>query len=223
VSVAVRESVFHFCVVQLVFINAAKNPVNSADNTDKDYAFMKNLQKKALIVVFTFFPLTGLFAANVSFMVLETGAGAFKVDGMANIWEEGFLDAFFNAGHIISNARTVKLDFFPEEELPDAVITDFKEAKEGRSDYFIVVLLNYEAEVNGMTAPESVTMKLYNVTPYKFIFGKTITRKKNGNAEIDKGSNRVLPLNIKQSREEFLDAQKAAQEIIPYIITRRVF
>jgi len=190
---------------------------------------MLNSRKTGLSLFFVCFLSAGslapAYAANVSFMVVETGEGANSVSGTANIWEEGFLDAFFSAGYIVSNAQTAKIASFPEGELPALVINDFNEAKEGKSDYFIVVVLKYSSNSNtanaASAAPDSVAIKLYSVDPYKLITEKKITRKLDSSAINYKDKTGEAALSPEQGKEEFADAQKAAREIIPFLAGRK--
>jgi hypothetical protein len=142
---------------------------------------MKKLPVKPLVFGL-FFIATSFFslhAANVSFIVLETGAGAAAARGPAGLWEEGIMEVFFNDGHIISNAKARKINTFPPQEFPEEALRDFQEADEGGSEYFIVAFLNYGEEIKtGISKPQSVTLRLYNVAPYRFL-AETIVKEAN--------------------------------------------
>lgn len=111
------------------------------------------------------------YAANVSFVVIETGAAAQAAQGTAELWEGGIMDVFFDAGHVVSNARAKKMSVIPAEEFPEGALRDFQEADEGGSEYFIIAFLNYAEASEGAEAgaPESVRLRLYKVAPYKFL------------------------------------------------------
>jgi hypothetical protein len=138
---------------------------------------MKNLPVKPLFfglffIVSSFF---SLYAANVSMVVLETGAAALAAREPAGLWEEGIMEVFFNDGHIISNAKAKKIGAFPKQEFPEEALRDFQDADEGGSKYFIVALLNYGDELcAGAARPVSVTIRLFHVTPYQFLTETTI-------------------------------------------------
>jgi hypothetical protein len=160
------------------------------------------LPKRLSLLTVLLLALTGsLFAANVSFIVLESGTAAVAAKNAATLWEDGIMEVFFNNGHIISNAKTRKIPVFPKEELPEEALREFQEADEGGSEYFMVALLNYSDSSNEVYAtPESVTIRLYSVSPYKFIAEKTI---------IEKNKNTV--------EDELNNAKKIAGEIVWYI------
>jgi hypothetical protein len=154
--------------------------------------------------------LTGpLFAANVSFIVLESGKAASASRNTATIWEDGIMEVFFNNGHIISNAKSKKIPLFPKEELPEEALRDFQDADSGGSEYFMVALLNYSDDGSEEYAtPKSVTIRIYAVSPYKFIAEKTMDDK---NKSLGVGKN-------KNSADDALgNAKKLAGEIVWYI------
>ncbi|MDR2864974.1 MAG: hypothetical protein LBV68_05120, partial [Spirochaetaceae bacterium] len=99
---------------------------------------MKNILPKVLFFTFFLCMLTFFsYAANVSFMVIEVGSGTSGLKRTYEVWEDGILEVFFNAGHIISNAQVQKIPFYPNAELPEEAVRDFREAGEGGSEYFI--------------------------------------------------------------------------------------
>jgi hypothetical protein len=140
---------------------------------------MKNLPVRPLLfgLFFIASSFCSIYAATVSFIVLETGAAAAAAKGPAGLWEEGIMEVFFNDGHIISNAKARKITTFPKQEFPEEALRDFQEADEGGSEFFIIALLTYGADDSGKNPlPESATLRLYNVKPYKFLTEKTIEK-----------------------------------------------
>jgi hypothetical protein len=119
-----------------------------------------------------------LYAASVSFMVIETGTGAKAAGNAAKQWEDGIMDAFFSAGHIISNAPMLYLSSYPQGEIPPAAKRDLSDAGAGFSDYFIIAFLNYDDTVPaGQSKPKSVSLRLYKVSPYRFLVEKSLSEK----------------------------------------------
>jgi hypothetical protein len=167
-----------------------------------------NLPQRSILTVLLLVLAQGsLFASNVSFIVLESGNAATVAKNAAILWEDGIMEVFFNNGHIISNAKSRKIPEFPKEELPEEALRDFQEADEGGSDYFMVALLNYSNKSDEVAAmPESVTIRLYSVSPYKFIVEKTIVEKK----EARTGEKNT-------TEYELNNAKKLADEIVWYI------
>ena len=86
-----------------------------------------------------------LHAANVSLLVTETGIPSRGASGrMAAAWEDGILDTFFEAGHIVSGAPSIRLaDSRPEDGLPPEVEERRIEAELGGMEYFLLAAVDY--------------------------------------------------------------------------------
>ena len=117
----------------------------------------------------------GIEAANVSFLIIETGlpleAGASQ---HSELWESGLFDVFFDAGHIASNAPVLRLEAKPEGEFPQEALDDLQEATEGGAEYFIIALLDYNPAVQ---SPQNITLQLFGINPYNKIFEQHYTGK----------------------------------------------
>lgn len=153
----------------------------------------------ALSVLWTF-PLS---AATVSFLVIETGLG--EGEGrkdFSSLWETGLMDVFFDAGHIVSNSPIMRFPVDPEEEFPADALAELDEAREGGADFFIIALLDYEGSLPGgnKRPPKTVSLRLFGVNPYRLLFEQSYSG--------------VVSLS---ADEEFLNARKAAQVIIPHL------
>lgn len=85
-------------------------------------------------------------AATVCVLVVESGlpAEAERVEA-SSAWEAGLMDAFFDAGHIVTNGplfREEKLDGKVGPTLPDRNF-GLLAAKDGGADYLSIVVLDY--------------------------------------------------------------------------------
>jgi hypothetical protein len=123
--------------------------------------------------ILTFVLVTGsLHAHTISFIVGETGISpdAPLVEA-SNRWETGLMDAFFNEGHIVSNAPILRIDQPAGEELPPEFRRDFFDAREGGVEYLILALLEYQGlrGTSGRLRPARVSLRLFRVSPYQFI------------------------------------------------------
>ncbi|MFA6505194.1 MAG: hypothetical protein WCT14_03795 [Treponemataceae bacterium] len=102
-------------------------------------------------------------AATVSVLMFETGVqeDAPKIEA-TSAWESGVMDAFFNAGHIVSNADTKRLN---APGLPSSSV-GLVEAREGGADFVVYISLDYgpSAEAIGKVriAPRAVSYRLCN-------------------------------------------------------------
>lgn len=79
-------------------------------------------------------------AATLSIQMYETGVpeNAPKIEA-TSAWEAGLLDAFFEAGHIVSNAETKRLE---KKGLPSTSV-GLAEAREGGAEFIIALSLDY--------------------------------------------------------------------------------
>jgi hypothetical protein len=152
------------------------------------------------------------FAHTVSFMVVETGL---RQEGPAmestNRWENGLMDVFFDAGHIVSNALVLRIDRKPTTDLPDEARRDFEEAREGGVDFFILAFLDYrsqnESEQNDPSHPDPtprrVSLRIFRVNPYQFIFEEGYSEG-----------------NTSPGGDELTRAKNAARLILPHLRNR---
>ena len=106
-------------------------------------------------------------AANVSFLVIETGLPLeAEINHHSELWESGLLDVFFEAGHIVTNAPVLRLETKPSQEFPDEAEHDLEEAIEGGAEYFVIALLDYK----DTQTPQTISLKLFGINPHRKIF-----------------------------------------------------
>jgi hypothetical protein len=139
------------------------------------------------------------------------------------LWENGLMDVFFDAGHIVSNAPIMRIPEKTTEKLPDPVRIEFDQARNGGADYFIMVLLEYPASiVNGIPGsdespasggaevswgkpvsggkPEKVYMRIFSVSNETLVY------------EIACAGTVRLDVN-----EELIEVKKNAAKLIPQL------
>ena len=88
-----------------------------------------------------------LFAANVSFLVMETGLPKESASSQYSaLWESSLMDVFFESGHIVSNAPRIRLARAPDPgEFPPEAETDYADAIVGGMDYFLIAIVDYSS------------------------------------------------------------------------------
>jgi len=107
----------------------------------------------------TAFPLD---AANVSFLIMETGqsiedpAGQYPV-----LWESGLLDVFFESGHIVTNFPIIQIVKKPADDFPGEAKEDFENAQKGGMDFFLVGIVDY--------TQSGVSLRLFSTKSPKMI------------------------------------------------------
>ena len=161
------------------------------------------MMKKCLAIMafLSVFFVPGIKAANVSFLVVETGlsfeAGANQHSGL---WEDGLLDVFFDAGHIVSNAPILRIEAKPAWGFPEEAEGDLNEAIEGGADFFILAFLDYTV---GANAPQNIFLQLYRIDPYKKIFEQQYTGK-----------------TFKSNKEEYDNLKAIVKGLVPHLNDR---
>jgi hypothetical protein len=138
-------------------------------------------------------------AHTVSFIVVETGLPPEQgVSEYSGFWENGLLDTFFDAGHIVSNAPVLRLDAPPSKQFPEEAAGSLDEANAGGADYFVLALLDYRA--GSASGPGQVSLRLFRISPFRFIREEKFTGPQSARAG-----------------EDFISAKQAALKILPYL------
>jgi len=149
-----------------------------------------------------------LMAATVSVLVIETGLPSGKGQSQsASVWESGVMDAFFDAGFIVSNAPSLQLDIAPSMQLPIEARRYYEEARLGGADFFVVVQLIYPNQPDGLTSgasvqeqPKSVSIAVFKISSGELIYQASVGSRNFGNPS-----------------EEFLIAKQNTGKIILHI------
>jgi hypothetical protein len=147
---------------------------------------MKKLFITLIILIMGFMP---LMAATVSVLVIETGLPNGKGQSpSASVWESGVMDAFFDAGYIVSNAPSLQLDKPPSAQLPIEARRQYEEAILGGADYFVIVQLNYPDQPNAAASqtqvkeqPKSVSITVFKVSSGELIYETPVDNRNFGN------------------------------------------
>ena len=162
------------------------------------------MKKQFLVVCLFALVLFSLPAATVSFLVIETGlpSGSASPES-SSLWESALMDAFFDAGHIVSNAPIMRMesgirDRESGEKFPAEAQSEFDQARMGGSEYFIVAVLEYPD--TNYEKPQLVQLRLFRVLDGEFLYETTVT------------GTRGMP-----SSDEFLDAKKVAGNLLPQL------
>jgi hypothetical protein len=128
----------------------------------------KNIVSGLLFCVFATFPLN---AANVSFLVMETGLPEESRSSQYSVmWENGLLEIFFDYGHIVSNAPLMRIFDKPDGAFPSEAERDFEGAKAGGMDFFIIAIIDYTPPRGAENPrPQNVILRLFNTKSEQMI------------------------------------------------------
>ena len=146
--------------------------------------------KKAVFLAL-FFPVFAIFplnAANISFLIMETGLSENRSSRYSVLWESGLFEILFEHGHIVSNAPTMRVSEKPEAAFPSDAERDYEDAKRGRMDFFIIAIINYPGQKSGtMQKPQNVVLRLFNTRTERMIHEQIFsdTKSKSSREEYD--------------------------------------
>jgi len=136
-------------------------------------------------------------AYMVSFFVLETGVADNIVNSEHSMnWESAFMDVFFDAGYIVSNAPALRMRTRPES-IEHAASYEFDDALNGGVDYMFIVHLDY---LQGSPSPGNITIHLYKMIPFIKLTERSMTAR-----------------TYRSSREELDDYKSIVGGFIPLI------
>jgi hypothetical protein len=131
------------------------------------------IPRKGFCLFFVFFCLSlSASAYTVSFLVIETGLPeAGSVQEASGLWENSLLAAFFDAGHIVSNAPILRLPRPPGEGFPEAAREDFEEAIAGGAEFFVLALLDYrDTRDDAVLKPRQISLRAFNTRSGQMVY-----------------------------------------------------
>jgi hypothetical protein len=134
-------------------------------------------------------------ATMVSFYLIETGLSENAEDNQLSfLWENAFMDVFFDAGFIVSNAPILRMPNKPVGDIMSQV--NMTAVRNAGIDYLLIAQLDFT--VNG--SPCEITFYIYKVNPREKILERQIQGRES-----------------RPSREEFEYMKAIARGLIRYI------
>ena len=155
--------------------------------------------KKYIFVLFigSFFSLSA-WASMVSFFVIETGLPESRLNNEHSVqWENAFMDVFFDAGYIVSNAPIIRFDTKPQGDILHFSGISVMEARNWGIDYMIIAQLDYSDVAQ---SPTNITFFIYRVNSNEKILERQITGK-----------------SYRSTREEYDDIRTITRSLVQYI------
>jgi len=157
--------------------------------------------KKRIITLFLFGAILALNAeaSLISFLVVETGlsenTGVIKHSAL---WENAFMDVFFDSGYIVTNYPMMRLVPKPEENIQETCGFDVSEAKDAGVDYLLIAKLEYESAV---LPPQLISFYVFKVEQHEVIYEKQINGKTYGS-----------------DRDASDDMKKVIKELVQFVV-----
>lgn len=134
-----------------------------------------NMKKGLAAVIFGIFLTLSAEASLISFYVVETGLSP---EGERNrhsqLWENAFMDVFFDAGYIVSNYPMMRLDKKPTSGIQLACGFDVFEARDAGVDYILIAQLDYASALN---PPSEITLYVFTVAQHEIIYERRVEGK----------------------------------------------
>ena len=157
-----------------------------------------NIKVLLFTLIFGLFICFSAWGSMVSFYIVEAGLDENNENARQGIvWENAFLDVFFEAGHIVSNAPILRMRTIPQGDLLRTVAYDVLDDRGGGIEFVIIALLDYG---NNAMTPRNVVFYVYNAMTRE----KVLEREIQGRA-------------YRNSREEFDDIKSMARGLVPYV------
>jgi hypothetical protein len=114
-------------------------------------------------------------ASMVSILLVETGLGESAPNTQyASLWEGGLMEAFFNAGHIVTNSPVARMAQKPDLDLSGFIEFDFVDAVEGGADFFILAFLQFKNSARA-ASPELLCVKIYSTGTRELVYQETFS------------------------------------------------
>ena len=138
-------------------------------------------------------------------MVVETGLDESVLSTQhGSVWEGGLMDAFFDAGFIVTNSPVTRIESRPAVDLSGIILNDFEDAEIGGAEFFILAYLDCQDQ-GGRMLPLNMTLKMYSINSRQLVFEQS------------------FPVSMERTLEqEFEVAKNAGRILINYIRTNRV-
>ncbi|MDR2965791.1 MAG: hypothetical protein LBU88_08455 [Treponema sp.] len=156
------------------------------------------MKKLAIAGLLAAFISVSAYANLISFYIVETGL---PLEGERNrssmLWENAFLDVFFDAGFIVTNYPMMRLPEKPRSNIIEAAGFDIREAREAGVDYILIAHLDYSDPAN---APDNISFYVFKVNNHLVVYEKQITGR-----------------NFRQERDAIEELRKIVRELVPVI------
>ena len=131
-----------------------------------------------------------IWASMITFYIIETGLPeSSNINQYSSDWEDAFLDVFFDAGYIVSNAPIFRMSTIPAGNILQSVDINVAEARNWGIDYIFITFLDYSS---GMYYPEEIKFYIYNSATNENILERQIQGRVTGTARDESGNIRAF-------------------------------
>jgi hypothetical protein len=136
------------------------------------------MKKNIAVIFISVFLIFKAEASVISFYVIETGLPQNTgVNKHSLLWEDAFMDVFFDSGYIVSNYPMMRFATCQEGNIQDISGFDAFEAIDASVDFILIAKLDYPSAIN---PPEIISFYLFKVKQHEIIYEKRISGKRYG-------------------------------------------
>jgi hypothetical protein len=96
----------------------------------------------------------------------------------STLWENAFLDVFFESGFIVSNFPMLRLVSKPETSIIEACGFCVEEALDAGVNYILIAQLNYNNNVS--RGPEDISLYVFKVIEHEIVYERHIAGRNYG-------------------------------------------
>ena len=115
-------------------------------------------------------------ASVISFFVVETGLpDNMGVNKHSLLWEDSFMDVFFDSGYIVSNYPMLRFNVKQEGNIQEIAGFDVFEAIDASVDFVLIAKLDYSSPID---APDRISLYIFKVKQHEIIYERLIQGKK---------------------------------------------
>ncbi|MCL2276766.1 MAG: hypothetical protein FWC21_02595 [Treponema sp.] len=150
------------------------------------------------MVILLLFLSAKIFASTVIINIIETGIPENRsVSEYTEIWEDAFMDVFFESGLIISNDSILRFETKPLINIFEYVVYDISEISKWGIDFIIITQLDY---IGNIRQPSEINFIIYKVRTNEIVMERMIEGK-----------------TYRSTREGLDDIKSIVRGLVPYI------
>ena len=136
------------------------------------------MKKGLAVLILCLFPVLSAQASLISFYVIETGLNEESGRNRhSTLWENAFMDVFFDSGFIVSNYPMLRLNEKPNVPIIEACGFCVEEAIDAGVHYILIAQLDFS---NAMRAPDEISLYVFKVIDHEIVYERQIAGRNYG-------------------------------------------
>jgi len=153
---------------------------------------------KLFLIIFSLFISVNAGASTIAINIVETGTPESRsLYEYTELWEDAFMDVFFESGFIISNAPVMRFETKPVIGIFEYLFYDAAEINRWGVDYIFITQLDYTGTLR---QPSEITFIIYRVKTKEIILERKIEGR-----------------TYRSTREGYDDIKSIVRGLVPFI------